>query len=81
MQVAQMVLELAQPRKPGGPETGIIYQLPAWVRQETLFPLPAAWWITSLLGKGEGEAGLGFYGAPWSSLITWKPATPFDTNQ
>ena len=81
MQAAQMVLELAQPRKPGGPETGIICQLPAWSRQETLFPLPATGWITSLLGKGEGEAGLGFYGPPWSSRITWEPAAPFDTKQ
>jgi hypothetical protein len=80
MQAARMVLELAQPGKPG-PETGIIRQLPAWVRQETLFPMPAAWWITALLGKGEGEAWLGFYGAPWSSRITRKPPAPFAAKQ
>ena len=42
----------------------LLLQKISWCRQNLLFPLPAAGWVTSRLGNYEPGA-LGFYGAPW----------------
>jgi hypothetical protein len=51
-------------------------QATAWIRQNILFPMPAATWI--MHREGDPELGtLGFYGGSWSMTLWQTPsATP-----
>ena len=60
----EMILALATSEKSGKAGTPPICQLTAWIRQQTLFPLPPVGWI----GRRNEQAAtgsLGFYGSPW----------------
>jgi hypothetical protein len=62
---ADMVLALATPEKSRTPGTLLLNQMPAWIRQNSLFPLPLQGAISRRSGS-PATAALGFYGRPWS---------------
>jgi len=51
----------------------------AWLRQNTLFPLPPLDWITGRAEDAASDAnpdGLGFYGRPWNYSLQMLPNLP-----
>ena len=71
--VSDIVLALSTSQNTG---IGIspLPQMPAWIRQNTLFSMPPTGWMTRRMGKNDaGE--LGFYGSPWIALLLTTPVT------
>ena len=63
----EMMLLLSRtPASASSPEA--LLQSAAWLRQETMFPLPSTDWMISRLGNNQ-PSSLGFYGSPWT--INW----------
>jgi hypothetical protein len=67
---ADVILALATPGQTKAPP---LAQMPAWVRQNELFPTPACDWISRREGEPVAEA-LGFYGRPWNMTLQQQEA-------
>lgn len=67
---ADVLLALASPAASMAPP---IVQIPAWVRQNMLFPTPSSDWISRRQGESTGES-LGFYGRPWNMALQQQGA-------
>ena len=61
---ADLLLALASSPSGRGDNAAPILQIAAWLRQETLFPTPAAEWSTRQPGS-PAPGALGYYGTPW----------------
>lgn len=71
---ADLIMALASPsprRGDPGNSSAPILQSGAWLRQSTLFPLPATPWATAPRERPQ-SGSLGFYGTPWT--WTWSDA-------
>ena len=71
---ADLLLCLATAEKKGKGSPPLL-QMPFWIRQNALFPLPQTGWMTS---KGEKNSpdSMGFYGSAWSAMLFAGPVTP-----
>ena len=66
---ADITLSLATPpNETAASSPPPLAQMPFWIRQNMLFPLPPAAWMIRKLGKNNSSM-LGFYGCPWSETL------------
>jgi hypothetical protein len=72
---ADLVLALAAPAQTTA-NARLLAQMPAWIRQNTLFPVPPLGWIIRRTGSND-SGSLGFYGNPWSASLL--PSSPLSS--